>query len=351
MEPLLSLCVPTYNRATLLSQALRAILSQITPDLTALVEVIILDNASPDDTPGVVARAQAEFPDAPVRYVRRPENIGADRNFLDAVAQARGEFVYLLSDDDVLLPGAVATLLQLIREHPDLDAFTLNVYEFWDSPDEERAGHFSGPDHVLAPQDEALPALNSLLIFLSCMAFRRANVAGRDYSDKVGTLVIQAFLFVDALSPGHGLYVTERPYLAKRTDNHQGYGFFEVFVTNFDRVMQYARQRGYSQAAVRQTSVGHLRFLCTCLLLFKHRGTIGTIRPDYADGLGRLWRVYGPQPFAALILTPMMLTPAPLFRGLHRTYQRLKALVRPGAAGHGPPPTPLGPPRSDAGAS
>ncbi len=335
MEPVLSLCLPTYKRAPLLDQSLRAVLPQITPQMTGQVEVIILDNASPDDTPAVVARAQAQYPDAPVRYVRRAENIGADANFTDALAQARGEFVYLLSDDDVLLPGAVAKLLELIAAHPELDAFTLNVYEFWDSPDEDAARdtrHFAGPDRILTTRDEALWELNSLLIFLSSMAFRRENVAGRDYSDKVGTLLIQAFFFVDALAPGRGLYVTEQPYLAKRTDNHQGYGFFQVFVTNFDQVLQYARRRGYSERAIRRTSVAHLRFLCTCLLLFKHRGAIGTIRPDYRDGLQRLWRVYGRQPFAALVLTPMMLTPAPLFRGLHRVYQRVKARVRPGAA-------------------
>jgi len=333
MEPVLSLCLPTYKRAPLLDQSLRAVLPQITPQMTGQVEVIILDNASPDDTPAVVARAQAQYPDAPVRYVRRAENIGADANFTDALAQARGEFVYLLSDDDVLLPGAVAKLLELIAAHPELDAFTLNSRPFRQSPDEATAVVFRlDRDVMLSTRDEALVFLNTHITFLSSMAFRRENVAGRDYSDKVGTLLIQAFFFVDALAPGRGLYVTEQPYLAKRTDNHQGYGFFQVFVTNFDQVLQYARRRGYSERAIRRTSVAHLRFLCTCLLLFKHRGAIGTIRPDYRDGLQRLWRVYGRQPFAALVLTPMMLTPAPLFRGLHRVYQRVKARVRPGAA-------------------
>ena len=70
--------------------------------------MLVLDNASPDETPAVVAQAQADFPHVPLRYVRRPENIGPDANFTDALTQARGKFLYLLSDDDVLLPGAVA---------------------------------------------------------------------------------------------------------------------------------------------------------------------------------------------------------------------------------------------------
>jgi len=337
MEPVLSLCLPTYKRAPLLDQSLRAVLPQITPQMTGQVEVIILDNASPDDTPAVVARAQAQYPDAPVRYVRRAENIGADANFTDALAQARGEFVYLLSDDDVLLPGAVAKLLELIAAHPELDAFTLNVYEFWDSPDEDAARdtrHFAGPDRILTTRDEALWELNSLLIFLSSMAFRRENVAGRDYSDKVGTLLIQAFFFVDALAPGRGLYVTEQPYLAQRADNNQDFNFFQVFVTQFDQVLQYARHCGYAPRTVAKMRARALRFVCYAIGVFKSQGAIGTIRPDYRDGLVRLWRVYGPHPFLLLVIVPMILTPRPvyalLFGPLHALYRRARARRRPG---------------------
>ena len=94
--------------------------------------------------------------------------------------------------------------------------------------------------------------------------------------------------------------------------------------------MDYALQAGYSPRAVRRTLTEHLKFLRYCVLLFKHNGTIGTLRPDYRDGLIRLWRVYGPHPFAWGVVAPMMLMPAPLFRGLHRAYRGIKGAVRPG---------------------
>jgi len=334
MEPVLSLCLPTYKRAPLLDQSLRAVLPQITPQMTGQVEVIILDNASPDDTPAVVARAQAQYPDAPVRYVRRAENIGADANFTDALAQARGEFVYLLSDDDVLLPGAVAKLLELIAAHPELDAFALNSRPFRQSPDEATAVVFRlDRDVMLSTRDEALVFLNTHITFLSSMAFRRENVAGRDYSDKVGTLLIQAFFFVDALAPGRGLYVTEQPYLAQRADNNQDFNFFQVFVTQFDQVLQYARHCGYAPRTVAKMRARALRFVCYAIGVFKSQGAIGTIRPDYRDGLVRLWRVYGPHPFLLLVIVPMILTPRPvyalLFGPLLALYRRARTRRRP----------------------
>lgn len=328
--PILSLCLPTYKRAALLDQALRAVLGQITPALASEIEVIILDNASPDETPATVQKAFAEFPHVALRYVRRTENIGPDANFTDALTQARGEFLYLLSDDDVLLPGAVARLLELIAAHPGFDAFALNTRPFTHSPEEKTEGIFRlEGDRTLPTRDEALVFLNTHITFLSCIAFRRANVLGRDYSDKAGTVLIQAFFFVDALAPGRGFYVTRQPFLAQRADNNQGFNFFEIFVTNFDLVLRYARQNGYSPAAVRRVRARALRFVCYGVGVFKTKGAIGTIRPDYRDGLARLWRVYGPHPILLLVIVPMILTPRPvyalLFTRLYALYRRVKA--------------------------
>ncbi len=332
--PTLSLCLPTYKRAALLDGALRAVLGQITPDRAAQVEVIVLDNASPDDTPGVVARAQADFSHVPMRYVRRLENIGPDANFTDALTQARGEFLYLLSDDDILLPGAVETLLGLIAAHPGFDAFALNSRPFRQTPGEATAGIFRlGEDVTLTTRDEALVFLNTHITFLSCIAFRRANVLGKDYTDKTGTILIQAFFFVDALAPGRGFYATCQPYLGQRADNNQGFNFFQVFVTNFDLVLRYARQNGYSDRAVRRVRARVLRFVCYIIGVFKTKGTLGVIRPDYRDGLARLWRVYGPHPFLLGVIVPMVLIPRPvyalLFTRLYGLYRRVRGRAKP----------------------
>jgi len=328
--PIVSVCVPTYNRAALLSQSLQALLSQITPAMRETVEVVILDNASPDQTPAVAAQAQADFPHVTLRYVRRPENIGCDANFCDAPRQARGTFVYLLSDDDVLLPGGVARLLGLIEEHPDLDAYSLNVYEFWDTPDEaadEEADEkappfFTAPDHILRGRDAVLPPLNSLIIFISCFAFRRENVLGRDYGAYYDTNMAQAYMFLDALAPGRGLYASQKPYLARRTDNHEGYDFFRVFVTNWAALMRHARHIGYSRQAVRQAMEIYLDFLLDCIVLFKSHGTMGQIGLSDRQAVGaavRLVRAYWWNKAALTILLPRLLMPRAL-------YARFKAL-------------------------
>ena len=323
---LLSLCVPTYNRASWLAVSLRAILSQLTPAMRDTVEVVVLDNASPDETPQVVAEAQADFPAAAVRHVRRPENIGCDGNFTDAPNQVEGEFVYLLSDDDVLLPGAVETLLGLIQKHPRLDAFALNARPFWHSPDEPTVGVLKLPADCLLPdRDQALAALGAHLTFISCIAFRRTNVAGRDYTARYQTNLAQAYMFLDALAPGNGLYAVKQPLLAQRADNNEGFDFFRVFVTNFHALMQYAQAIGYAPDTVRRILNRHLRFLCYFIAVFKSKGAIGTIRPDYTDAFRRILRAYGVHPVLLLVMAPMMLTPRCVYTAL---FPRLLALRR-----------------------
>ena len=338
--PLLSLCFPTYSRAALLDGALRAALAQITPPLQEQVEVVILDNASPDDTPAVVARAQADFPHVALRHLRRPTNIGPDANFCDAPNQAAGEFLYLLSDDDLLLPGAVPTLLTLIQKHPGLDAFALNVREFRHNPEEESPGVFAiSEDCLLGTREEALLFLRSHITFLSCLAFRRENVLGRDYTPRFATNLAQAYMFLDALAPGRGMYVTAQTYLAKRADNNEGFDFFRVFVTHFHDLMQYAQEIGYSPDAVHQTLQRHLETIYLYMILIKSEGAFGKIRvgyPQCLDACVRLVRAYGVDKTVLLGIVPRLLVPRFVFLPIQSLYTGIKARLR------GTPPKPAG---------
>jgi hypothetical protein len=92
--PKVSFVVPCYKLAHLLPECLASILSQTYTDF----EVLILDDQSPDDTEGV-ARACL---DPRVRYIRNGENLGNLRNYNKGISLCRGEYIWLISADDVL---------------------------------------------------------------------------------------------------------------------------------------------------------------------------------------------------------------------------------------------------------
>jgi abequosyltransferase len=118
MLPLLSICIPTYNRCRYLPETLDSILSQAPPE----VEIVISDNASTDATTEVVSEYTEKYPN--VRYSRVEINQGPDSNFLRVVSLATGRYCWLLSDDDTIKSGAIATILREILE--DYEIYTFN---------------------------------------------------------------------------------------------------------------------------------------------------------------------------------------------------------------------------------
>jgi hypothetical protein len=157
--PLLSVCIPTYNRAHLLRVALQALLPQV-KQAGNLVEVWVSDNASPDNTPEVVEASRSL---GPLRYSRNASNLGYHGNTVKLSTElATGEYVWVLGDDDVLMPGALRRILDALQANREIDSFYLN-YGIADYPGDwpaDATGGYTGnlrKLHVDSVQDRAVP--------------------------------------------------------------------------------------------------------------------------------------------------------------------------------------------------
>lgn len=110
--PLLTIAVPTYNRARWLSRSLPEVLAQAGTQPAGQVEVLLSDNCSPDATWELLREAAAGHPF--VRLNRNPQNLGPEGHFRLLPSLARGRYLWILGDDDVLLPGAVRRVTGLL---------------------------------------------------------------------------------------------------------------------------------------------------------------------------------------------------------------------------------------------
>jgi abequosyltransferase len=128
-ELLLSICIPTYNRHKYLVENIEVIISQITPDLSSVVELCVVDNASTDDTVKYLAEVKARHPEISISYKVNPENLGADGNFKLAMAMGRGTYSWLFGSDDALCEGALLKLVNLLNENPEADFVTFNRFD------------------------------------------------------------------------------------------------------------------------------------------------------------------------------------------------------------------------------
>jgi len=114
--PVLSICIPTYNRCEWLIKAVQSILDQ--DSFSKQVAVVISDNGSTDATASQVIQLSSQLSN--IRYIRLQENVGFDRNVVNVLTAARGEYCWLLGDDDKLAPGALQRVLSDLRQAPDL---------------------------------------------------------------------------------------------------------------------------------------------------------------------------------------------------------------------------------------
>lgn len=118
-RPLLSICIPTYNRRKDLEESLGRIFSQLdSGNLLNDVELVISSNASNDGTDEVVEEYRKKF--ARLRYNKNLTNLGYDRNVEKVIYAASGDFIWTLSDNDFISPGAIAFLLGVIRENREV---------------------------------------------------------------------------------------------------------------------------------------------------------------------------------------------------------------------------------------
>lgn len=112
-EPLVSVVLPTYNRAGVLPRAIQSVLSQDYANL----ELIVVDDGSTDGTPDLMR----QFADARIRFERLSVNCGPGYARNVALGMARGELVAFIDSDDRWLPGKLRRQVGALRAHPELD--------------------------------------------------------------------------------------------------------------------------------------------------------------------------------------------------------------------------------------
>jgi len=122
-QPLVSVVLPTYKRAHVLPNAIRSILSQTYTNL----ELIIVDDNSPDNTPEIVE----SFSDARIRYVRNAPNLKLPRALNKGFSLARGDYLTWTSDDNLFAETAIEKMVARLQQG-DCDFVYADYYLFAD---------------------------------------------------------------------------------------------------------------------------------------------------------------------------------------------------------------------------
>jgi len=114
MNQLLGVSIPTYQRPEQLRRCLFSIVEAARPHE---VSITILDDSGEDTNLEVIQEMQRSY--GHIHHIRNKANIGIDRNILASVDACDCEYVWLLGEDDRLVPEAVSEMLQILARKPD----------------------------------------------------------------------------------------------------------------------------------------------------------------------------------------------------------------------------------------
>lgn len=144
-RPRITVVIPCYNYGHFLAECLASVLDPGQVD----VDVVIVDDASPDGSAAVARELAREDPR--IRVIEHRTNKGHIATYNEGLAAAEGEYVMLLSADDLLAPGALARSAALLQAHPEVGLVygfsrrftdtpptprdTLRSWSVWDGPE------------------------------------------------------------------------------------------------------------------------------------------------------------------------------------------------------------------------
>jgi abequosyltransferase len=210
----LSICIATFNRGSFIGETLDSMVSQVEEG----VEIVILDGGSTDDTAARVKPFADRF--ERLRYVRQETNHGVDRDFNTAVELATGEYCWLMSDDDLLKPGAVRAVLDALRGSFSLVVVNAEVrsFDLSDLLEERRLAFEADRTYLPAQMDRLFVEAGGYLTFIGCVVIRRSIWLERQKEPYFGSLFIHAGVIFQQWLPGPVLALA-RPFISIRYGN------------------------------------------------------------------------------------------------------------------------------------
>jgi glycosyltransferase involved in cell wall biosynthesis len=225
----LSICISTFNRANFLRITLDSIIDQLTDEC----EVLVLNNGSSDSTELMMSEYLRRSDR--VRYASKETNCGLDCGFDCAVELARGEYCWLMPDDDLMMPGAIATVLNALRrdlslvvvnkEIRDLDLSTLLVPR-WLTFESDRI-------YEPGEMDRLFKDVGSFLVYIGAVVIKRAIWLSRERKLYFGSLFIHLAVIFQQPFPGPVRVIVE-PLIRYRFGNPHAFSatlMHAIFVT------------------------------------------------------------------------------------------------------------------------
>ena len=232
-NPLLSICIPTYNQPKEVERLLNTLLEQAVQNES--VEIVIRDDSSNEETKKIVDNYLTKLP---IRYFHG-EKGGLDRAIIFLTQEAKGEYVWWLGDDD-LAPGAVTEVLKIFKNYPEVSFLFLNgcTKDYPENPAIKITN-----SRFFIDSNEVIAELSDFLGFISATIFRKKLASdGVEKSKKyIGSAFVNLYIILSVLSQSKSNFFIKSPLIISKKREPTDplwYDPVEVFGFNFPKIVR-----------------------------------------------------------------------------------------------------------------
>ena len=204
---LISVCIPAFNRATLLPALLDSILNQDFLDF----DIILVEDCSPEcrEIAEVVGRYQASHT-GKIAYHENPKTLGYDGNLRRLIELATGDYVLFMGNDDLMAQGALSAVAKAVTERCDVGVVLRSYASFFDDPAKTtQVFRYFDADRVFPPGSDTIVTFFRRVVFISGMVFKRSSCLACASNIFDGTLLYQQYLAGHLLAENTGIYLNQ----------------------------------------------------------------------------------------------------------------------------------------------
>lgn len=243
---LLSILIPTYNRGDYLKLALDSIVSQINLENNKKIEIIISNNCSTDNTDEIIKSFLHKNEDKNIKYYYQEQNLGADRNFLFLLEKSNGKFGWIFGDDEILLGGAINSIIENIELDNNIGLIHLKGYGYKEDYIKEKPLEKKIETITYREKEKFIAESHVMLAFISANIFNKKYLDKQfDYTRGKGTCLIQEYMYFQSLfNADKNIIIFGNLYASKSENYSGGYKQIEVFSKNFNEIFNYFILRG-----------------------------------------------------------------------------------------------------------
>jgi glycosyltransferase involved in cell wall biosynthesis len=232
-KKLLTICLPTYNRAKYLKMQLERFAS-MPLELWEDIKLFISDNCSSDDTMEI-GKEYSGLPGTDIVYSRNSSNLGMDGNFVKCYKYADTNYVWLLGDDDTIIIERLKVVLNTLKEK-ELGILHLGNRM---NVEEDVTLYDSNPE-------EFLKCIGMYTTFISGNIVNVKYVKEIDFDKYFGTFLTLTPLYLKAMISEKFNVMINNPVFEDSKDSKRngGYGICTVFVKNYLDIFKEFEDKG-----------------------------------------------------------------------------------------------------------